>query len=104
MNDGTVDLSARVGELEAERTRYFRWAYAAVVALAKDELEVANAAAEPGEWPAQQAWEGLGGSSKEVFMRRARARVGIDHEAFLAPVRDGSIDVDNLFNGEVSGG
>ena len=75
----------------------FRWAYAAIVELAKIELEIENSVAAPGEWPAGQDWDGLGGSSKSIFLHRARERVGIPHDKFLAGIRNGKYDVDDIY-------
>ena len=103
MGDRSTTLAEALAEVERlreESARHYRWAYAAVVALAMDELEAANSEALPGEWPLGQDWSGLGGTSRSTFMRRARDRVGIDHDAFLAPLRSGAVDVDDLFDGE----
>ena len=61
------------------------------------ELDAANAAAAPGEWPAQEEWDDLGGTSKSTFLHRARDRAGIPHDKFLAGIRDGKYDVDDIY-------
>jgi hypothetical protein len=69
--------------------RDFRWAYALLTELAKAELTEANRrVGDSGEWPAQQQWHELVGSSHAVFLRRARERAGIDHAGFLHLVRE----------------
>lgn len=73
---------------------HFRWAYAAVVALAIKLLEEDNKTC--GEnWPAGQTWQDLGGSSRSIYLHRARDLAGIPHDQFLAVVRaDGSVTED----------
>lgn len=71
-----------------------------LIELAKVELESANSEAEPGEWPAGQEWDELGGSSKAVFLARARKKTGIPDDKFLEGIRNGSYDVDDLFASE----
>lgn len=76
---------------EAART-YFRWAYAALAELAKDELAKTNRALEdPQFWPCGMSWDQLVGSSQSIFLRKARDRAGIDHAEFLAPIRCGLV-------------
>lgn len=88
-----------VEALQDQVSRHYRWAYALLVELAKVELDIANSEAQPGEWPAGQDWAGLGGTSKSAFLQRARDRAGIDHDEFLAPVRHGLVDIEDLFEG-----
>lgn len=38
-------------------------------------------------WPAGQSWWDLAGSSRAIFMTRARKELGIDEETFKATVR-----------------
>ena len=78
-------------------TRLFRWLYAAVVNVAKDELRQANEGCGT-NWPMGQTWEQLGGSSRGTFMHAARERLGIPHDEFLAIVRSGAVDVEEIFD------
>ncbi len=39
-------------------------------------------------WPAGQEWDQLAGSSKDIFMRRARKALLIDNDAFLSVLRN----------------
>lgn len=74
----------------------FRWAYAAVCALAVKLLEEENKAC--GEnWPAGQSWDELGGTSKAVYLRRAREISGIPHDDFLAVVRSDSDAIQDIY-------
>jgi hypothetical protein len=78
--------------------RNFRWAYRAVAEVAKDELARMNAErTEPNDWPAGQTWEQINGTSRSICMRRARARLGIPDDEFLAGIRDGSYNVEDLY-------
>jgi len=97
----TLTVAVACARRAAKERRNFRWAYAAVVALAKERLREANEAREsPAEWPAGQEWAALNGSSKSIFMRRAREELGIPHNEFLEGVRGGEYDVDDLFEEE----
>lgn len=94
---GLLDDLLKNPPVENER-RYFRWAYAAIVALAKRHLRDMNDTRQhEKDWPAGQQWEDLGGSSKAIFMRKARDEAGIPDGEFLAVVRGGEVDVDDLF-------
>jgi hypothetical protein len=84
-------------QISAEE-RNFRWAYALLVELAKVCLDKANSEAEPGAWPAQQEWDDLGSTSKSTFLREAREMAGIAHDEFLAGIRSGAYEVDDLFD------
>jgi len=78
----------------------YRWAYAALVELARLEIEAANVSrAMPADWPAGQAWEGLGSTSRSTFLELARERVGVSSAAFLRVVRSGLVDVEDLWEG-----
>ena len=88
---------ATCSQIPAEE-RNFRWAYAALVELAKVCLDKANAEAEPGAWPAQQEWDDLGSTSKSAFLHEAREMAGIPHDEFLEGIRSGAYDVDDLFD------
>ena len=90
-------LAAAHGSGHGREERNFRWAYALLVELAKVELEAANSEAKAGEWPAGQEWHELGGSSKACFLAHARKRVGIPDDEFLADIRSGLYEVDDLF-------
>lgn len=73
--------------------RNFRWLYAALVALAIQFLDKMNREREhPNDWPAGQTWEGLSGSSKDIFMQQAREAAGIPKRQFLALVRGEYMD------------
>ena len=78
---------------------YYRWAYALNVALAKRELEILNMTRDnPNDWPAGQEWDDLAGSSKSIFLKKARNRAGIDHDEFLTPVRsEPFFDVEDMY-------
>lgn len=84
--------------MSAERERlYFRWAYALNIELAKCILAERNAVAEPGCWPAGQSWSDLGASSREIFLRLARERAGVNAEAMRIVVNAGEIELDDIF-------
>lgn len=85
-------------ELEAENKRFFRWAYALLVELAVVELERMNSErTAENNWPAGQEWDDINGSSRSIFLRMAREKAGIDNDEFLAVVRSGRFDVDDLY-------
>lgn len=85
-------------ELEAENERFFRWAYALLVELAVVELERMNSErTAENNWPAGQEWDDINGSSRSIFLRMAREKAGIDNDEFLAVVRSGRFDVDDLY-------
>ena len=80
-----------------EEKRLFRLAYAMNVALAKELLAKDNMTCGT-NWPAGQEWGDLVGSSRSTYMRLARERAGItDHNSFLAPVRSGEVDVEDIY-------
>jgi hypothetical protein len=82
----------------SKEERHFRWAYMAVVHVAKQKLAQANAAREDEQnWPAGQEWNDLAGSSKSIFLRQAREELGIPHDEFLEGIRSGDYNVDDLF-------
>lgn len=63
-------------------------AYAGVIVKAKELLVQANhTRGESADWPAGSKWEELAGTSKSIFMHKAREALGIDHESFLMIVR-----------------
>jgi len=70
----------------------FRWAYAAVCALAVKILEEDNRTCGD-NWPGGQSWDDLAGSSRSIYLHRARELAGIPHADFLAVVRG---DVDEI--------
>lgn len=84
-----------------EAVRNFRWAYKLLLALAKRCLKERNEAlvrdGEPNTWPAGQEWHEMVGSSHSVFLHIARDEAGIDRDEFLAQVRSGRYDVDDLY-------
>lgn len=70
-----------------------------MVALAKRHLKDMNGEREhENDWPAGQDWEGLAGSSKSIFMKKARDEANIPHDEFLEGIRNGEYDVDDLFD------
>lgn len=78
--------------------------YAGVVVKAKEFLVEANhARGESDNWPAGSKWEELAGTSKSIFMYKAREALGIDHESFLKVVRvwpwsrEGYEELDRIF-------
>jgi hypothetical protein len=80
-------------------TKYFRWAYALLVALAKRNLADRNATREaPNNWPCGMSWHELVGSSRSIFLRQAREEAGIPHQEFLDVVRRGEIDVEDIYD------
>ena len=74
----------------------FRWAYAAVCALAVKLLEEDNRTCGD-NWPAGQSWDDIGGSSKSIYLHRARELAGIPHADFLAVVRADSDAVEDIY-------
>lgn len=60
--------------------------YKKVVAKARRELAKDNKTCGD-NWPAGQLWVDLGGSSRAIFMTKARKALGIDEESFKATVR-----------------
>lgn len=96
MDVATLETQCWLDGRTQEETN-FRWAYALLLELAKIELEIANAEAKPGHWPAQQEWDDLGDSSRSTFLHLARDRVGIPHDKFLENIRNGKYDVDDIF-------
>lgn len=76
----------------------FRRQYVVVLLQAKGRLRLMNElVGQSGEWPAGQEWASLGGSSRAVFMREAREVLGIDDDTFLEPIREGRVDVQDLY-------
>jgi hypothetical protein len=92
-------MNAKEMILTDRERKYYRWAYAALVELAKVELALRNTQVEGGEWPAGQEWEDMAGSSRAIFMIRVRDRLDIDEQQFLQPIRDDLVDVDDLWDG-----
>ncbi len=90
MQDG-VELAQAAGAAP-----WFRWAYAAVCALAVKLLEEDNRTCGD-NWPAGQSWDELGGSSKSIYLHRARELAGISHADFLALVRADSEEVEDIY-------
>lgn len=96
----------RIAELEAENAalkeiaaQNFRWSYQLLLAFAKHLLARANAEREGFDWPAGQEWNGLVGTSHSIFLRNARDAAGINHDEYLEGIRDGTYDIDDLYNG-----
>ena len=86
-SDKYAELEAEAARLRADRERFFRWAYRAVVELAKAELEVARPEEGSRDWPGAMKWTELVGSSHAIFMRRARYQCGIPDDEWLAVIR-----------------
>jgi hypothetical protein len=82
-----------------QEERNFRWVYQLLLVLAKRCLADANATREnENDWPSGQEWEDLNSSSHAIFLRQAREEAGIPHEEFLPLVRNGTYDVDDLYD------
>lgn len=77
---------------EAERN--FRWAYQLLMVLAKKLLDEANASLPEVN---RREWDGMMDSSKAAWITKARDLAGIDHDAFLAPIRSGQYKVDDIY-------
>lgn len=75
----------------SEAETYFRWAYRLAIALAKRCKE------DEDSMHRGQDWNGLVGTSHSMYMNRARAEAGIDHEEFLNVVRN-KIDVSEIYD------
>lgn len=91
------DLLDESSEPNQEK-RNFRWAYAAIVALAKRKLKEANETREnEDDWPGGQEWNDLAGTSKSIFLHQAREEAGIPHDEFLEGIRSGEYEVDDLY-------
>lgn len=75
--------------------------YKAILALAKLLLvrqnEEDKRAGREDEWPAQQAWSDMVSSSHSIFLRRARAEAGIDHQWFAEQVRKHGEVIEELY-------
>lgn len=98
---GSQDLDALPRPGWPSYRQVFRWAYAAVLELARLELDATNATAEDSAaWPAGQSWDELGASSRATFMDLARDRLGISRAAFLAVVRSGLVETEDLWDGQ----
>lgn len=67
-----------------------------LIALAKRILAEENATEEVknGSWPCGQSWDELSQSSRNHFKRLAREEAGVDHAAYVAPLRSGDIEVE----------
>jgi hypothetical protein len=79
--------------------RNFRWAYQLLLALAKRRLRDANDEREhPNDWPAGQEWDELVGSSHGTFLRSALQEAGVPYKEFLALIRSGEYDLDDLYD------
>lgn len=74
--------------VEQERDRNLEWALKAMICLAKRCLKDTNESREnENDWPAGQAWNGLGNTSKHSFMRMAREECGVPHEEWKAAIK-----------------
>ena len=94
--DSTQQDNGRGPELARADGSAFRWAYAAVCALAVKLLDEDNKICGK-NWPAGQSWNDLSGSSKSIFLHRARDLAGIPHDAFLAVVRADSDAIEDIY-------
>lgn len=101
---GTSDADMRKVTMETEHNptveeRNFRWAYQLLLALAKRRLADSNANLEfPDDWPGGQEWHEMVGSSHSIFLNAARDEAGIPHEEFLELIRNGTYDVEDLYD------
>lgn len=86
------DFSGGDAPATAPELMFWRWAYGLNLVAAKQALELRKieqrAAGEEKNWPGQQEWSDLVGTSHSVFLREARELAGIDHETFLAFARN----------------
>lgn len=88
-----MDYSREIGTLERRAGHLpvtedqFIIIYGKVVTKAKEILAEENKTCGD-HWPGGQAWEGLAGTSKSIFMTRARRALEIDEAAFLYTVRN----------------
>ena len=82
----------------SKEERNFRWTYSLLIELAKEELSKANEECGKDEWPAGQEWHHLVPTSHSIFLRRARERAGIDHDEFLAPIRNLEYDIADIYD------
>lgn len=92
-------LKKENARLRSEAERNFRWSYQLLTAFAQYLLADANRLAQDDAWPAGQAWGDFVGTSRAVFLRLARKQAGIDHDAYLAGIRDGQYDIDDIYDG-----
>lgn len=82
----------------SDEEKYYRWAYKLLVYVAKQELKKLNAKrVNENDWPAGQEWDELGGTSRSIFMKKARGLVGINGDEFLKPIREGKFNVDDIW-------
>lgn len=80
-------------EMREERDRRAQMAHDLLIALAKRRLVDANNECEVGAWPNGQEWDELSQSSRDVFKHEAREEAGVDHAAYIKPLREGTIHV-----------
>lgn len=97
---GVKEVNVLIEEAKmTSEERNFRWAYRLLIALAKRCLADANRDRDhPSDWPVGQDWSELGATSRSVFLRKAREEAGISHDEFLGPIRDGTYDIDDIYD------
>jgi hypothetical protein len=89
--------------MKDREAKFFQWAYAGVVCLAQILLQEANEQlADENDWPAHQKWDELNGSSRSIFLRKARKILGIPDDEFLLIVRSSDVEIDDIYNTDFS--
>lgn len=74
-------------------TKYFRWAYSLMIALAKRRLGDAQ---QEGAWEGHN-WDDLVTTSHHALFQKAREEAGIPNDEFRDVVNSGQIDVGDLY-------
>lgn len=101
---GAVDAVTVLRNVDSLKEDEFLKLYAKVVDLAKAYLDETNKTCGD-DWPAGSKWDQLAGSSKAIFMTRARKCLLISDEMFLAVIRNwpytesGEIRMQRIFDG-----
>lgn len=73
--------------------KQMKWAWAAVLTLAKQELDKANSNREEDlDWPTGMTWDKLTGSSRGIFVKRAVRQLDIPYIDFIEATKDIEID------------
>lgn len=75
----------------SDSVRYFRWAYRLLTALA---IRCKN---DNGSMHKLQDWSGLAGSSRSMYLTKARYEAGVDCDEFLQVVRN-EIDCSDIYD------
>jgi hypothetical protein len=81
-----TETRSRLAAAEAAHRQLLEWAYALMIELAVKCLDETNRTVEPGEWPNGQEWENLVGTSRSVFLHKARQLAGINHSEWRAVI------------------